>query len=206
MRIPIQLIDSASGEPVEAELFDDITIDHFMETQREWRPIVMEVSRRLYQSNAPTECIPRHFHWDWTSKEYDLRLLAIRFLGIMCENKLQGLIKLDIAGQFGRIASQLRKPLVYVDYLETAPWNIKPLMRAMDKEIQFSGIGTRLIEAAVRLSMDEGFKGRVALHSLTGAEKFYLDVCGMTAVARDAEKQNLLWCEFTAEQGKRFLV
>ena len=67
-------------------------------------------------------------------------------------------MKLDVAGQFGRIKSQLRKPLVYVDYLETAPWNIKPLMRALDKEIQLAGIGTRLIEAAVRLSMDEGFK------------------------------------------------
>ena len=166
---------------MEAELFDDVTIDHFMETQREWRPIVMEASRRLYQSNAPMDSIPRHFHWDWTSKEYDLRLLAIKFIGISYDKKLQGLMKLDVAGQFGRIPSQLRKPLVYVDYLETAPWNIKPLMRAMGKDIQFAGIGTRLIEAAVRLSTDEGFKGRVGLHSLTCAERFYLDVCGMTA-------------------------
>ena len=79
-------------------------------------------------------------------------------------------MKPDVAGQFGRIPSQLRKPLVYVDYLAAAPWNIKPLMRALGKDIKFAGIGTRLIEAAVRLSMDEGFKGRVALHSLSGVE------------------------------------
>ena len=45
----------------------------------------------------------------------------------------------------------------------------------------------------------------MALHSLSTSERFYLDVCGMTAVDRDPVKQNLLWCEFTPEQAERFL-
>ena len=95
--------------------------------------------------------------------------------------------------------------LIYVDYLETAPWNIKTLMHALGRSPEFGAVGTRLIAAAVRTSLDEGLKGRLALHSLLTSERFYVDVCGMTAVGRDAAKQNLRWCEFTAEQAERFL-
>ena len=206
MKAPIQIVDCATKEPVDAQLFDEVTIDHFLETQREWRPLVVEAAKRMVRSGAPRESIPRHFHWDWSTKESDLRVLAFAFFGVSCRDKLQGLMKLEVAGRSGRLASQKRKPLVYVDYLETAPWNIKPLMQALGRSPQFAAVGTRLVEAAVRQSLDEGFKGRLALHSLTGSERFYLEVCGMTAVGRDPAKQNLLWCEFTPEQAERFLT
>lgn len=205
MREIIQLVDLARKEPVEAELFDEVTLQHFLETQNEWRPVVLDAAKLMVQMGAPPESIPRHFHWDWSSKESDLRVLAFSFVGITVKGKLQGLMKLENAGRSGRIASQKGKPLTYVDYLETAPWNIKLLMHAQGKSPEFGAIGTRLIEAAVRKSLDEGFKGRVALHSLSGSERFYLDVCGMTPVGRDPAKQNLLWCEFTPEQAKKFL-
>ena len=38
------------------------------------------------------------------------------------------------------------------------------------------------------------------------AERFYLEVCGMTAGDRDPDKQHLLWCEFTPEGAERFLT
>lgn len=129
----------------------------------------------------------------------------VLLFGISARGKLQGLMKLESVGRSGRTASQKGKPLTYVDYLETAPWNIKPLMQALGRSPEFAVVGTRLIEAAVRKSLDEGFKGRLALHSLSTSERFYLDVCGMTAVGRDPAKQNLLWCEFTPEQAERFL-
>jgi hypothetical protein len=114
-------------------------------------------------------------------------------------------MKLDIATRSGRLQSQKGKPVVYIDYLETAPWNVKFLMKALGRKTRFSSVGTRLVEAAIRKSLEEGFKGRVALHSLPGAERFYLDVCGMTAFERDPAKQNLLWCEFTPEQAESFI-
>ena len=206
MRAPIQIVDCATKEPVDAELFDEVTVEHFLETQREWRPLVVDAARRMVKSGAPQESIPRHFHWDWSAKESDLRILAFAFFGVSCNGKLQGLMKLEVAGQSGRLASQKGKPLVYVDYLETAPWNIKPIMQALGKSPRFAGVGTRLIEAAVRQSLDEGFKGRLALHSLSGSERFYLEVCGMTAAGRDPEKQDLLWCEFTPELAEGFLT
>jgi hypothetical protein len=114
-------------------------------------------------------------------------------------------MKLDIATRSSRLSAQKGKPVIYVDYIETAPWNVKFLMKALGKKPQFGSVGTRLIEAAVRKSIEEGFKGRVTLHSLPGAERFYLDVCGMTALERDPDKEDLLWCEFTPEQAKQFI-
>ena len=96
--------------------------------------------------------------------------------------------------------------MVYVDYLEVAPWNIKPLMEVLGRKPQFQGVGTRLLEAAVRLSEDEGFKGRVGLHSLGTSEGFYLQSCKMLAGERDPQKQDLLWCEFTPERAQQFLT
>ena len=204
MKTSIQIVDNATGKPVDAILFDEVTVDHFLETQTEWRPVVVDAAKHLHQKGA-NESIPRHFHWDWTRKEADLRALAFTFFGISCNDKLQGLMKLATVGHVGRLADQKGKPVVYVDYVETAPWNIKPIMQPLGKTASFGAVGTRLIESAVRKSLEEGFKGRLALHSLNSSERFYTDVCGMTAVSRDPAKQNLLWCEFTPEQSDNFL-
>jgi hypothetical protein len=188
---------------VEGELFDEVTVEHFLEAQREWRPIVVDAAQRLAKAG---EKFPRHWHWDWSSKEADLRVLAYGFFGIAYQGRLQGLMKLETAGGSGRIDVQKGKPLVYVDYVETAPWNIKQITSALGTQPKFGGVGTRLIEAAVRRSLEEGFKGRVGLHSLSTSERFYLDVCGMTGVGKDPAKQSLLWCEFTPEQAEKFLA
>jgi hypothetical protein len=206
VRVSVQLFDYEAKAPVEGELFDEVTVEHFLETQREWRPMVIDAAKAMLKRGAVRESVPRHFHWDWSTKEADLRVLAFTFFGITCNGKLQGLMKLESAGRSGRIPAQKGKPLIYVDYLETAPWNIKPLAQALGGSARFGAVGTRLIEAAVRKSLEEGFKGRVALHSLSTSERFYLDVCGMTGVGRDPAKQNLLLCEFTPEQAERFLA
>ncbi|HWZ30756.1 MAG TPA: hypothetical protein VNX18_05460 [Bryobacteraceae bacterium] len=204
MKTSVSITDLATGKPVEAVLFDDVTLEHFLEAQREWRPVVVEAAQRLVK--AGEQEYPRHWHWDWSTKEADLKVLAYGFLGIAYEGRLQGLLKLETAGRSSRIDAQKGKPLVYVDYVETAPWNIKLITSALGTAPKFGGIGTRLIEAAVRRSLEEGFKGRLGLHSLSISERFYLKACGMTAVAKDPTKQNLLWCEFTPEQAEKFLA
>ena len=157
MRTPIQIVEWGTRELVDAELFDEVTVEHFLETQTAWRPVVVEAAKRMVESGSPLETVPRHFHWDWTSKEPDLRMLAFSFFAISARGKLQGLMKLESVGRSGRVASQKGKPLIYVDYLETAPWNIKKVMQALGKNAEFATVGTRLIEAAVRKSLDEGF-------------------------------------------------
>jgi hypothetical protein len=63
---------------------------------------------------------------------------------------------------------------------------------------RFGGIGVRLIEAAVRLSIDEGFQGRVGLHSLPQAEAFYRGPCRMACLGADASYQGLPYYEPTS--------
>jgi GNAT superfamily N-acetyltransferase len=59
--------------------------------------------------------------------------------------------------------------MVYVEYLATHPENREPPIgiRAL------RGVATILVAAAVRVSIDLGFDGRVGLHSTAGAESFY---------------------------------
>ena len=47
MREKIQIIDNQSGRLVDAEIFDEIALTHFIETQAEWRPVVLEAVRAL---------------------------------------------------------------------------------------------------------------------------------------------------------------
>ena len=206
MKTHVLIIDNKTGAPVEAELFDEVTVEHFIETQQEWRPIVFKAARQL-AAHGHRELIPQHFHWDWAAKAPELGVLANTFYGIRYDNKLQGLMKVEIVGEFCRcrLPEQDGKALVYVDYVEVAPWNLKVLMAGLGEKPRFNAIGTRLVEAAVRKSIEEECKGRIGLHSLPVTEPFYSKICGMTPVGRDSAKQNLLWLEYTPEQAKRFL-
>lgn len=205
MKETIELFDLGTQAYVEAELFDDVTVDDFLVTQLEWRSLVLAATRELVRMRV-MELIPGHFHWDWTKKAAQLELLAVSFFGIRCAGILQGLMKIATVGHECHLPEQQGKPLVYIDYLETAPWNVKPLMKALDRPTQYGAVGSRLVEAAVRRSVSEEFRGRVGLHSLPTSERFYIEACGMTPVGRDPAKQNLLWCEFTPEQAEAFLT
>ena len=205
MKLAVAILDHSTGQPIQATLFDEVTVEHFLEAQTEWRPLVLLAARRLALAGGRTDDIPLHWHWDWSRKEPELSLLAITFYGVECRGRLQGLMKVDTVSQCCRLREQQGQPLVYIDYLEVAPWNIRKLTAALDRQPEFGAVGTRLVEAAVRQSMAEGFEGRVGLHSLPTSERFYLDGCGMLPGDLDTGKQELLWCEFTPERAERFL-
>lgn len=209
MRETIEIIDSVTGDFVDAELIDEITVEHFLETKRLWRPLILRATELLKQQGRHN-VIPDYASWDWTKKEPYLHMLATRFFGITCRNALQGIVMMQTENVSGdcqsKLAEQRGKALLYVDYLQVAPWNIKILMEPIGQKTEFRGIGTRLMEAAIQLSIDEGFKGRIGLHSLPSSESFYRDECGMTPVARDPKKQNLLWFEFTSIQAEAYLA
>jgi len=106
-------------------------------------------------------------------------------------------MKIDLAKYSGRLDIQTGEALAYVDYLEAAPWNIKSIAEALGRPQQLGPIGIRLFEAAVRLSLEAGYEGRVALHSipLPRTERFYEQTCKMTPHERDPKKEDLLWFE-----------
>ncbi len=60
-----------------------------------------------------------------------------------------------------------------------------------------------MMMAAVQLSIDLKYKGRVGLHGLPGAESFYED-CEMTALGHDAAYGNWMYFEMTEDQAEAF--
>lgn len=58
---------------------------------------------------------------------------------------------------------------------------------------------------AVEQSEEEGFHGRVGLHALPQAERFYAEVCGMTPLGPDPGAQNLIYFELGAQKAREFL-
>ena len=47
MKKRVHIVDNTTGQPVEAEIFDEVTVEHFIETQQDWRPIVLKAARQL---------------------------------------------------------------------------------------------------------------------------------------------------------------
>lgn len=92
--------------------------------------------------------------------------------------------------------------LVYVEYLETAPWNRKELV---DGDSRLSGCGSIMLRAAIELSRAEGFHGRIGLHSLPQANGFYANQVGMTDLGIDKDYQNLRYFEMTEKQAGEYL-
>jgi hypothetical protein len=107
----------------------------------------------------------------------------------------------DVARERGRIEEQKGQHLVYVEYLEVAPWNRKEHAA----KPRFRGAGSILIIAAIALSRSEGFKGRIGLHSLPQADEFYAAKCEMTDLGADPKYHNLRYFEMTPNHADKFL-
>jgi hypothetical protein len=197
--IPIQIVRNQDRALTAAVLQTDLAPSALFEAEKEWGPIRREAARKLHRAGRIKE-IPQHFRWDWGAKAQKLKFLAYRCLGIECAKKLQGLLMVMVAGKNARLDPDAGKPLVYIDYLETAPWNLAVMVDVPE----YSGIGMVLMRTAVQLSHDEGFHGRIGLHALPQAEEFYRDKCGMQGCGLDQAYQNLPYYEMTREDAARF--
>ncbi|HEV2160451.1 GNAT family N-acetyltransferase [Bradyrhizobium sp.] len=195
----IYLLDVAAGASVEAELRDAIEQSQLDDWQTKWRPALLAVLQELARKGVPIDQWPQSWHWDWAQKTTRVQgLLAFRGFSVVALGETQGLAQVDLT-KTCREANQRGKPLVYLDYLEVAPWN-RPELGAAPR---LRGVGSALITAAIALSEDEGFKGRMGLHSLPQADDFYRKI-GMTDLGQDAAYQNLRYFEMTSEQARAF--
>jgi hypothetical protein len=142
-----------------------------------------------------------HGHWHWEAKVADsARLLSCPTLAIECEGETQGLMLLRSDGNFSQLPSEKGKPLVYVTYLATAPWNLAAIV----EKPRFGGIGTVMLSAAVQFSLDVEFKGRIGLHSLPQSEGFY-ECHGLQDLGVDPDKEHLKYYELSPEAAAKFL-
>ena len=60
MRTQVEILKLEPREVVQAELFDEVTVDHFLETQLEWRPVVLEAAKELQRTGTAPNEIPGH--------------------------------------------------------------------------------------------------------------------------------------------------
>jgi hypothetical protein len=198
---PVYLLDIAADAAVDAELRDAIEEAQLADWEALWKPSLEEAIRRLHAQKVPRNRWPQSRHWDWRDKIRAIeRLLAHQTFCIVCKGQTQGLMAVNLTIPT-RIREQRGKPMVYVEYLESAPWNRPELFSPH----RYRGVGKILMRAAIECSLQEEFKGRVGLHSLPQADEFYRDKCGMTDLGTDAAKQDLRYFEMTPEQALLFI-
>lgn len=192
-----RLFERESQEVVEADLVESVSKDQLIETHLDWLPARYEALKRLREEGKQW---PEHWHWDWSQKAQKLNFLAYRCFGIQCQDRMQGLMMVSMVARRSRSATQTGKPVLYIEYIESAPWNLKELTDAP----KFSGVGVAFLEAAANLSIEEGFGGRVGLHSLPQSEPFYRRYMEDRGIDRE-HKEELRYFEMTVEQAHTFL-
>jgi len=180
------LFDGLSDSPLEvaASIIRDLPSARLEEIERLWKPAREQFSRVLALSGDTSE----HGHWDWRNKVWSIESGRHRIVAVECRGEIQGLMAVATQPRPAAIGANA-EPVLYVDYLETAPWNLRgPATR----------VGTVLIEEAFRISRDTGWGGRVGLHSLSQAERFYL-ASGMTRMGPDPDYYDLVYFEYNED-------
>jgi GNAT superfamily N-acetyltransferase len=196
----IYLIAGDEVEVVEAELRDAIEESQLVDWQTQWQPALIETLRALAQRGVPMAKWPQSWHWDWRQKRTGVAgLLAYPGFSVVAQGVTQGLAQIDLT-RSARAHEHAGKPIAYVDYLEVAPWNRADLGKAP----RLRGVGTALLSATVALSDQEGFKGRIGLHSLPQADDFYRRK-GLTDLGPDAQYQGLRYFEMSEDHARAFL-
>lgn len=174
------LLSKPPSETVIATICD-LTQVHVEQINSIWRRILREAQ----QPDAS---------WDWA---YKLRLALgnsrYEAYGIELDDLLQGVVLLET--QWHRSWLPQRFPLVYVEYLASAPWNRRPL----EDPPYLSKVGRALLLLARQRSVELGYEGRIGLHSLPGSEGFYHRY-NMTDCGPDPDQDGLIYFEYAALQ------
>lgn len=200
--IPISLWSVDRQEAVDAELVGSISEKNLDDWQQQWLPQLFQSVMNIQRTTTLRPQWPQSHRWDWRAKAEALRqLLAHRGFAVISEGVTQGMMIVDLTTRRCRLAAQEGKDLVYVNFIENAPWN-RPELVSLPR---FRGVGSVLMRAAVELSVEEEFKGRVGLHSLPQANSFYANTCCMTDCGPDPGYQGLRYFEMTPEQAEEFI-
>jgi hypothetical protein len=197
----VYLLDVKSGEPVVGELVCGIDTSHLLDWHNLWQPELGAIKAALQKQGVPRSEWPQSGHWRWPEKVDEAGLLGFESFCVTADGMTQAMMRVDTTKE-SRFPESKGKPLVYIDYLEVAPWN-QPIV---GMQRRFKGVGTILVIAAAALSADQEFKGRIGLHALPQSEKFYQNM-GMTDFGPDAQVRGALrYFEMTAEVAQALIA
>lgn len=138
-------------------------------------------------------------HWDWRAKCTFAPGTQRQAYGLVNDDQVEAAMTLAF-DHVTRI-DPTDEPLIYVDFLSTAPWN----RSAIQQPERFRRLGTMLLGAAVSVSHMRGLEGRCGLHSLPPAEGFY-QRAGMKDLGADPEYHDLHYFEFDAAAARAFIT
>ncbi|QWW71169.1 GNAT family N-acetyltransferase [Rhizobium sp. WYJ-E13] len=199
------LLDRRTGKFVEAQVVSPAGSSNVADIDASWRPLMQaRIEHLRAQNRLNNESIGENelqdAHWRWSEKvEMSSNRLDRQSFAIVAEGATQGLMLVTTAG-FAREPTQHGKPLVTIDLLATAPWN----RRRFDPAPRFKGVGRIMMVAAISLSVQEEFSGRVGLHALPQADAWYRDTVGMTDLGIDETRMR--YFELTEAQARAFLA
>lgn len=182
--VPSLLYHRAEDVYVLADIVLDFPTSELPAVERAWGP---ERDRLPHSAE--------HRHWDWESKtgKSKYRLVAIQN-GDSCEGLLA-------VRKSPRPSWKDRRPLLYVGYIESAPWNLEGFPGGP----RYKGAGAGLMIGAILLSQETPARGGVCLHSLDSSRPVYRQ-WGMKSYGRDVGMEDLTYFEFTAEEAAALLA
>jgi hypothetical protein len=193
----VQLWDRKNNTTISAEVLPAMTPEQLVHTEGRWQKLRVRARKRRRRVGVP---VPEHDRWNWDEKSHDLKFTAYRCLGIRYDDEAQGLMMISVLAVQGRAKAYIGKPVLYIKYIESAPWNLKAYA---GEEARFGGVGVSLIRAAIAVSVEEEFRGRIALHSLPQSEAFYTKF--MEDLGIDPNMERLRYFEMTEEQAHKFM-
>lgn len=199
----VEVLRLHDAQRVSASLNPALSAAEFAMAEMTWTEERQRIRLELLQGRVPPVEWPESLHWDWMAKSPLLRRLEVTGTGMVVDGAWQGLMLTKSASYLTRLGADRGKPILYLDYVEVAPWNWP--VAALGQQPRFRGVGSLLVAEAIRQSFAEGFHGRIGLHSLPQSEGFYQNVFGLTPVERDAAKQNLLYFELSRENARLLL-
>ncbi len=175
----------------DAVLVRGVAVDRLREIERIWR------SRRDESLFSGVD----DFVWNWENKVEDIDSGVMLLSELRCNDMPQGAIA--VSTRYRNSQCDERNHVLYVEYLENAPWNIKGNASGVSK---YLGVGILLIAEAIEISLTRGLNGRIALHSLPQAEPFYRDKCRFTEFGPDASENGLVYFEYSEQQAMSHLL
>lgn len=198
-RTAVFILDRVSREYVSAELVDGVSAAEVDAAESVWRPVLDREIARMTKEGVPEHRLPQHANWSWREKHaLSDGLLIYQMFGVEHAGQMQGLMLIQTANAFCRLPSQKDKGMVLVLFVATAPWNSHVVVPSP----RYGQVGTVLIAAAIKISNDLGFDGRIGLHSLPQSEDWYAR--NMTDGGIDMRK-SLRYFEVTPEQAELFV-
>ena len=195
---PTRLADGRVDPPVfvPATIIRQFQPTRLAEVEAFWTPARAELAAVIENGGEYLE----NSHWNWVGKVPRVEAGELYLVGVECEGVVQGLMAIPLQPRLATLTPG--EGLVYIDYIEAAPWN----QRAPGHPPRFLGVGKALIGQAVLISRELGLRGRVGLHSLPQAELFYQAKCGMTRLGIDPHYHDLVYFEYTEEGANAWLA